>query len=213
MSLAAALVSYAAFAVMAIVGALTGRRPLLVVGKPIATAGLFSIVAMADAPWPVIAAIALCVVGDAALLFEGTLAFAIGLGTFLIAHLAYAAAFVRGAGEVGAASIGAAALAVAFTAVLLTRILPRISRGLRAPVVVYGLAIATMTSAAWLTLGGPWPRQAQLAIAGGAAFFLASDGLLAWNRFVRPVRHGQAATLALYWLGQLGIALGIRWAT
>src|SRR4051794_18271473 len=68
-----------------------------------------------------------------------------------------------------------------------------------------------MTAGAFATLAGRWPAPAAAAAAAGALFFFFSDAMLAWNRFVEPFRYGQAVTLLLYWLRQLGIALRARW--
>jgi uncharacterized membrane protein YhhN len=40
--------------------------------------------------------------------------------------------------------------------------------------------------------------------------FAASDSLLAFERFVRPVPRGGVAVMALYWAGQFFIALSAR---
>ena len=39
--------------------------------------------------------------------------------------------------------------------------------------------------------------------------FYASDATLAWNRFVRPLRHGHLAVMVTYHLGQIGLVLGL----
>ncbi len=48
-------------------------------------------------------------------------------------------------------------------------------------------------------------------ITAGAVSFYLSDALLAWTRFRQPLPLQQTLNLALYWTGQLGIALGARW--
>jgi uncharacterized membrane protein YhhN len=81
---------------LAIVGAERKLRWLEVVFKPLTTILLFGIVG-----WPqttfarlVAAGIAFSVLGDVALLSSSKTAFLIGLGTFLLAHLAYVIAFI-----------------------------------------------------------------------------------------------------------------------
>lgn len=215
MPLAVALAFQLAFSALAIAGAATQRRAWLVVGKPLATAALMVVATGDRGPsWIVLVGIACALVGDVALLFEGSRAFAIGLGMTLLAHVAYAVVFVGATAAAPApTSLAFVAAVLVFTAALLARVVPRVPASLRGAVVVYGVAIATMATTAHLTVGGPWPRAAQLAAAAGATAFLVSDAVLAWNRFVRPLPQGQAATLTLYWSGQLGIALAARWAT
>ena len=38
--------------------------------------------------------------------------------------------------------------------------------------------------------------------------FFISDTLLAWNRFVAPIRHQRVLIMSTYHLGQMGLALG-----
>lgn len=225
MSLTAALVLHAAFAVLAIVG-VQRRRPLLVmVGKPLATISLFAVAAFPSPSsatgvrW-ILLGLAASLIGDVALLGDGGRAFLIGLASFLLGHVAYAVGFVTGGSGTWAPAWGPRAVialllapvVVGFTIWLLTRIVPRVGWGMRAPVVAYGVAIAAMTLAALSTVGGPWPARASTAAATGAVLFLASDANLAWNRFVAARPNGQSTTLALYWMGQTGIALAARWA-
>jgi uncharacterized membrane protein YhhN len=42
----------------------------------------------------------------------------------------------------------------------------------------------------------------------GAVLFLSSDLLLAWNKFVNPVRHGPLLIMVTYHLGQLALLAG-----
>jgi uncharacterized membrane protein YhhN len=58
------------------------------------------------------------------------------------------------------------------------------------------------------------PSTATALAATGAALFLASDAILALNRFGTPFRAGRALNLATYFAGQwliaLSVALGAR---
>lgn len=178
--------------------------------KPLTTALLFWVVG-----WPatrlaiwVDVGIALSLVGDVALLGQGRGAFLVGLAAFLLAHLAYVAAFARVA--VWSPHVAVVAVAtVAATAVVL-RATREGTVGMRGPTVAYGLVISAMVIAAFATLGGPLPT-APLA-AGGAILFYASDASLALNKFRRPIPHAALLTLGLYWIGQIGIALAARGA-
>ena len=181
---------------------------LLVPSKPLTTALLFLVVGWPATrlAWWIDAGIALSVVGDIALLSASEGAFLIGLGAFLLAHLAYVVAFARVA--VWSPHVAVVAVAtVTVTALVLRAIAPGTAR-LRGPTIAYGVVISAMVIAASATLGGPL-LGAPLAAA-GATFFYASDASLALNRFRRPIPHAPFFTLGLYWIGQIGIALAAR---
>jgi uncharacterized membrane protein YhhN len=78
--------------------------------------------------------------------------------------------------------------------VIFRSLLGRGTRGLVAPVAVYVGALATMVVLA-VNVGVP-------AAAAGAVLFLVSDTVLAWTRFVRPVRSGPVAVHVTYHLAQ-----------
>jgi uncharacterized membrane protein YhhN len=144
----------------------------------------------------------LCLVGDVVLLGRSDRAFLGGLIAFLLAHVAYIAAFRRIPGE---APIwwGVVAIAVVVVAVIVTQILPivRVSGRDGIPLLVYALVVGGMAALAWAT---------GLVVVGiGATLFLASDALIAFDRFVRPVAWGQLVVHITYHLGQLLIVLGM----
>jgi uncharacterized membrane protein YhhN len=43
----------------------------------------------------------------------------------------------------------------------------------------------------------------------GAALFVASDAMIAWNRFVRPFRAADLGIMVTYHLGQAGLVLSL----
>jgi uncharacterized membrane protein YhhN len=48
------------------------------------------------------------------------------------------------------------------------------------------------------------------ALAGvGAAFFVSSDAMIAWNRFVRPLRVADVGIMVTYHLGQAALVLSL----
>jgi uncharacterized membrane protein YhhN len=81
---------------------------------------------------------------------------------------------------------------------------------LRAPVAVYSAIISLMVVSALATLARPYwlGRPAALASIGAVLFFV-SDGLLAWHRFVAPVRYGKLLVIVSYHLGQMAIIAGV----
>src|SRR5262249_44963937 len=139
--------------------------------------------------------------------------FVAGLASFLLAHLAYVVAFNPSAPPLGATLAGVAVvLAVALPLFL------RMARGMRAsghgellvPVALYFVAIGAMVVSAIATIGRPgWDAgHAALAVV-GAGLFMASDSLIGWGRFVRPVPHGELAVTVTYHLAQAGLVLAL----
>ena len=97
------------------------------------------------------------------------------------------------------------------------RILRRIAAGLVAkslkklvvPVQVYGLVITVMLFLAMLTLSRPdWKAIPAVLVSLGAFLFYLSDIILAWNRFVSPIRSGRVMNMIAYHLGQIALIAG-----
>jgi uncharacterized membrane protein YhhN len=178
--------------------------------KPLAT-GLLLALACA-APEPVSATyralvalgLAFSLAGDVFLMLPRD-RFLPGLASFGVAHLLYIAAF-SSAVEAGPA-LGALAAWLGVAALLVPR-LWRHFGGMRAPALVYVTAILAMgwrATAQWQASGEHWSL---LAFA-GALSFVASDTLLAWNRFRTPFRAAQLLVLGTYYPAQLLIALSV----
>lgn len=131
--------------------------------------------------------------------------FAAGLGSFLVAHLCYVAAFSDGVGLGGAPETLLPLLA--FAAIVLWLVLPRAGR-LALPVGVYVAAIVAMAFQAlsrWLATG----EIAALLAALGALLFVLSDASIAIRRFVHPFAGAQALILSTYFTAQWLIALSV----
>lgn len=149
-------------------------------------------------------ALAFGTVGDVMLLSKTQARFLAGLSAFLVGHLAYVACFVSlGLPAPGWAWLALVALAVS---VVVTRdVVPTTWRQggakLAGPVAAYTLVIGAMLLTGWLT-GEPL-------VAAGALVFVASDTLLARDRFVRPIPHGHLAVMVTYFTGQALIVLGV----
>ena len=77
---------------------------------------------------------------------------------------------------------------------------------MRIPVFVYATVIGAMLwragSLVRLDAAGRWALA-------GAALFVASDMVLAWNRFVAPDPTLRYGNILLYWAGQWGIAASV----
>jgi uncharacterized membrane protein YhhN len=138
-----------------------------------------------------------------------------GLTAFLLAHVAYIAGLNVPPPDVSPFwSIGLAVL-LALTA---SRILRRIVAGVRAkglprmviPVTAYGTVITLMLLSALLTLyRTDWSTNAAGLVALGAFLFYMSDIILAWNRYVNPIKNGRVLNMAAYHLGQIALVAGV----
>jgi uncharacterized membrane protein YhhN len=163
-------------------------------------------------PWLLTAALALSALGDLALAQEDDDRFFLaGLGAFLAAHIAYVALFATGSGGLAILLAEpwrlAAALAVcAFGVVMLPRLWPALAAAMRPAVLAYMLAIIAMGVAAFTTQS--------LAVIVGAVLFIASDAILATERFLlAPDAPQRAITGPAIWVtyiaAQIAITLGV----
>ncbi|MBT8240924.1 MAG: lysoplasmalogenase [Acidimicrobiia bacterium] len=145
----------------------------------------------------VLAALLLSAIGDAALLSDSTKAFLIGLGSFLVAHLAYVGAFaVRGMDSLVFLFALAALLVVA--GLVVRWLWPSVESRLRIPVVVYAVVITAMVAAALATAAA----ESTVAIPVAAMAFYLSDLAVARERFVRSGFINKAWGLPLYFAAQ-----------
>jgi uncharacterized membrane protein YhhN len=148
-----------------------------------------------------VAALACSLVGDIVLILP-TDRFVAGLAAFLVGHLCYVAGlWTHGPG--GVAFAVAAAVVVLIVAPVGRRILGALRgrRDLVVPVGLYMVVISVMLATA-LATGN--------VLAGvGAALFVASDAMIAWNRFVAPFRAADLGIMVTYHLGQAGLVLSL----
>ncbi|MFI5283366.1 MAG: lysoplasmalogenase [Candidatus Dormibacterales bacterium] len=149
-----------------------------------------------------IGALTLGLVSDVLMMLPGD-RFLGGLVAALVEHLAYIAGFLTRPFHFG---LFAVAAAVALASSL--AIVPPVYRAVRkkqprlaAPILTYALVFVVMVARAGGTGSG-------VALAGALAF-LYSDCLLAWNRFVAPVRFGRLANIVVYHAGQTLLVLSL----
>jgi alkenylglycerophosphocholine hydrolase len=211
-----ALLIFGPLALISLIAADGRWRLLFVFTKPATTLSLLLVTGMPSQDRfgvLVVGALLLSALGDTALLFESAGFFMAGLLLFLLAHAAYTCAFLLGGGRgpLDPTALVGLVVVTLSTIWLLHRLWPRIERGLKVPVLIYGVAISIMVGAAYVLLGGPWPSYITVPITAGAVSFYLSDAILAWCRFRQPLPMQQTLNLAFYWTGQLGIALGARW--
>lgn len=203
-----------ASAVLAILGAeVEGLRGLHYVFKPLTTLLVLALAwrqpgaAGRYRHWIVIG-LALSTAGDVFLMlpFDG---FVFGLGSFLLAHLAYLVALRQRGGWWRVRWPMAAYAGVA--ALVLVRLWPDLPNELKLPVIVYVFALAGMAAQA----ASVWRERADASTriaAIGGAFFVTSDALLALDRFSTPLPMASTWVLATYWIAQGCIARSVRGA-
>lgn len=125
--------------------------------------------------------------GDTLLLFADATPdlFIFGLLSFLVTHFCYLSAFVGYAGARRGYVIRHPFVVLPFLVFLIgynAFLMPGIAASLRAPVILYSTAIIGMSLSA-LNLQTLIPRQAFVSLFGGALLFVASDSVLAFNKF------------------------------
>ena len=141
--------------------------------------------------------------------------FLLGLAAFLLAHVSYIIGLNTPPPSVPLIwSLGLSAI-LALTA---ARILRRIVIGVREkglnrmvfPVVAYGVVITVMLLSALLTLyRSDWRTGPAGLVVLGAALFYLSDVILAWNRYVTPIKNGRVINMMAYHLGQFALVAGV----
>jgi uncharacterized membrane protein YhhN len=180
------------------------------IAKPVASLAFVAIAMLSGAGSSVygqriVAALVLSMVGDVLLIPRGELFFMLGLGSFLLGHVAFAAAFASIDYD---RTIAAVAFAVvAALAVVIARWLwPHVPAKLRVPVLLYIGVITVMVS---LAIGTAPTSYGFLTVPGAVAFFL-SDLSVARDRFVSPGFTNRLWGLPLYYLAQVLLALSVR---
>ncbi len=189
------------------------RQPAFYLFKPLTTALLIAVTALALAAAPaeqqayrigLLVGFGFCLLGDIALMFPGNRWFVAGLSAFLIGHLAFVQTFWKTLPALALPGCWPwlALYGIGFLAFLL----PRAGR-LAPAVLVYCAALLAMVlfaAARPMTLGG----TAVLLTLVGALLFALSDTVLALRRFWKPFPGGQAATLSTYYLALGCLAWG-----
>ena len=199
MSSTVPFVAFAVFAVANWVAVARGDKQLEYLTKPATLVALTIWAATGDdvSPW-LIAALALSLLGDVYLMLPIDV-FTAGLGAFLLAHVAYVIDFDVSIGSRLLWLLVALAAMSPF-AIRIVRAVPNST--LRIAVIGYMAVIALMVGSALAS--GVFAAQI------GGLLFMASDTILAWNRFVRPLSWARPAIMVTYHLGQLGLAYALR---
>ena len=224
MALTRTLLTFAisAAAAGAIAGTLLGGSWIWLhyVCKPLATVLLLLLAARAVAPvsaryrGTILLGLLFSLLGDIFLMLPMDL-FLAGLGAFLLAHLCYLSAFF--AGSDARTRLTSIAVFAVFGVANLAGLLPRLESAMRVPVIAYVIALLLMAGFA-LARARSWRARegAASAVAAsarlaaiGAALFVVSDTLLAWNRFGGGIPLASLWVLATYFIAQWYIARSV----
>lgn len=192
----AALTTYAA-------ARLAGADTLRWVLKPLPVLALALVVSQrrGRARESVIVGLLLGAAGDALLEPRLSSLFLPGLAAFLLGHVAYVVGFTR---EVPGLAPVRALPSVLIVGVVLALVLPALKEP-PLPIVLYALTIGAFAWRAAARVGVVPPVHGWLGLA-GALLFVASDTLLAVNRFVAPFDFAVPAILLTYWSAQALVA-------
>jgi uncharacterized membrane protein YhhN len=152
-------------------------------------------------------------IGDIVLLFanQGELYFIVGLVAFLISHVFYIVLFSKQTISKTIsnklsfrAGIG---LILLYFFGMITTLGPKLGP-LTVPVVVYAVVISSML---YFALKGSyqWNAIPYQSVLVGALFFIASDSILAFNKFYQPIPQASFLIMITYLLAQYSIVCGI----
>ena len=192
---------------VALLGHRTGRRWLVLLGKPLASAAFVALGWGQYVPgrpygaW-VLVGLALSFVGDLLMLLPRGLR--ASLVAFGLAHVAYVAAFHSLVPARGW-PLAAALPFLAASALVARWLWPHLGE-LRAAVSAYVVLITVM---AWAALGVFAAGRVGGSVPVGAVLFYLSDLAVARERLVRPSFANRAAGLPLYYAGQTLLALSL----
>jgi len=152
-------------------------------------------------------------IGDILLLFatKGELFFIAGLLSFLTAHVFYIYLFSKlGTTEAYKKNLvfwAGFIMIVVYLQSLLALLLPKLGT-LKIPVSVYAVTISVMLAFAWRGYFS-WNPSTRFFILFGAMAFVASDSLLAINKFYSPFENASFLIMATYLAAQYGIVSGV----
>ncbi|MFP4344141.1 MAG: lysoplasmalogenase [Anaerolineales bacterium] len=186
------------------------RDRLVYVFKPLTTLLILAL-ALVSAPsptpfykWAVALGLLLSTAGDIFLMLPGD-RFLPGLGSFLLAHLAYIAAFTVGRNAFP--RLLPLLPWVLYGLLIFNLLRPHFGRMLL-PATIYLVVILVMAWSALSAWAARPSADALLALA-GAVLFVVSDSALAWRRFRHRFKGADVVVMATYYAAQWLIALSV----
>ncbi|SFC38690.1 lysoplasmalogenase [Pseudoalteromonas denitrificans] len=129
-----------------------------------------------------------------------------GLVSFLIAHIFYIMAFLDSA-EINLNLY--ALIPVALIGIIYLKILLPKTASLKIPVLVYALILQAMVITADMFYQTTQTTNALMVLI-GAIWFMLSDSILAFARFVKTFKGAQMAVLSTYYIAQTFIVLSLQ---
>jgi uncharacterized membrane protein YhhN len=207
LALGLTLIGLAAF----LYGERRGRRDVVWVAKPAASLGFLALAWFQGAPQhavgqALLVALLLSFWGDVLLIPKNPKAFLAGLGSFLLGHVGFAAAFWMRGLDASATALAAAAT-VPIVVIVARWLLPHVHGPMKPPVLAYMIVISLMVAASIGTalrdgmdaVAWQWPAA--------AVMFFVSDLSVARDRFVAPGFDNRVWGLPLYYGAQIWFAL------
>lgn len=200
---------FAASALVTVAAHARGHRSLVYVFKPLGTSLLILLVAIGRSCFSshyavaILAGLSFSLLGDVFLMLPSD-HFRSGLFSFLLAHACYVFAFLYDSPL--ATPLLPFVLCLAIGGSVLSALWSGIPRRLRPSVVVYVALLLVMAGQA-ASRAAHLHTATALHAALGAALFVLSDSLLAWNRFRHPFAAAQALIHATYFPAQWLIAI------
>ncbi|MGF1666621.1 MAG: lysoplasmalogenase [Acidimicrobiia bacterium] len=174
--------------------------------KPIASLGFLLVLVEPLEPGTrttlIVIGLVLGAIGDVALMGRSDISFMLGLGAFLLGHVAYLVALALDATDPFWLGIGSL-LALTLAVVVMRWLRPHLEAPFTVAVPIYVVVICLM-----LTAGiGAGPERPLAAV--GAVLFAASDLFVARQRFVTSEPINPSVGLPLYYAAQLLIAWSV----
>ena len=139
--------------------------------------------------------------------------FPFGLGAFLLAHVAYIIGLNSPPPPFNGLTFGVAFMVIISVLPLIRHILLSMRQkgqeALMLPVRAYATIISLMLFSAMITLFRvDWLATPAYLVSLGAALFVTSDLMLAWGKFINPIRNGAFLVMVTYYLGQILLVAG-----
>jgi len=183
------------------------NKPLEYLAKPATMLALIAVALSLDGVddprrWAFVVALGFSLFGDVFLMLPSD-RFIAGVAAFFTAHIAYIVGLRIGEASALNLLIGALVVAV-YAAVIGLRIIMAVrdrEPKLTNAVAAYTAVISVMVASAVAT------KNPVAAV--GAVVFMASDTLIAWNRFVQPLPWAPVTIMVTYHLGQAALVLSL----
>ena len=153
-------------------------------------------------PWVLFVAIIFGLLGDILLLFEKYFLF--GLIAFLFGHLAFLYIFIQSDLVFSYWLFLLLAIGIIYGRVIINNLINDKRTKYIIPVIIYLTVIIAMIYSVLLMQNG-----SKLYLISGAIAFGISDGILAFNKFIRPFKMAQFFILATYYSAQLLLCAGV----